>query len=55
MLYCEKRNAYKILVGKQKIRDYLEDNDVHGMIVVLKQILKKWDVRIWIRFLWIEY
>jgi hypothetical protein len=41
-------------VGKQKIRDYFEDNDMHGMIV-LKQILKKWDVRFWIRFLWIEY
>jgi hypothetical protein len=36
----EKRNAYRLLVGKQKERDHWEDQDVDGW-AVLKWILDK--------------
>jgi hypothetical protein len=36
----EKRNAYMILVGKQKERDHWEDQDVGGR-TILKWILER--------------
>jgi hypothetical protein len=36
----ERRNAYRILVGRQKERDHWEDQDVGGWII-LKWILER--------------
>jgi hypothetical protein len=36
----EKRNAYRILVGSQKIRDHWEELDVVGL-AILKWILER--------------
>jgi hypothetical protein len=36
----EKRNAYRILVGKPEVRDHWEDLDVGGW-TILKLILKR--------------
>jgi hypothetical protein len=38
----EKRNAYRILVGKAEGRRPLEDQDVGGW-TILKWILERWD------------
>jgi hypothetical protein len=41
----EKRNAYRILVGKPEVRDHWEDLDV-GEWTILKWILDRQDVMI---------
>jgi hypothetical protein len=48
----EKRNAYRLLAGKQKERDHKEDQDVGGWII-LGWILEKWDVVMWTRLVWL--
>ena len=48
----EKRDAYKVLVGKPE-----KDNWEHfrvGRSIILNGILKKWDGRTWIGFLWLR-
>ena len=38
----ERRGAYRLLVGKPKVGNYLEDPGVDGKII-LKWIFEKWD------------
>ena len=40
--YRERRGAYRILVGRPKGRNHLEDPGVDGR-TIFKSILKKWD------------
>jgi hypothetical protein len=49
----EKRNAYKILVGKDEKRDRKEELVVNRR-TVLKQRLKKYNGRKWSGFLWLK-
>jgi hypothetical protein len=42
----EKRNAYRVLVGKLKERDHLESLRIDGRLI-LNEILKKYDDRAW--------
>jgi hypothetical protein len=48
----EKRNAYRILVGKPEERDHWEDQDV-GVWTILKWILAREDVMEWIGLIWL--
>ena len=47
----EQRNAHRLLVGKHKERDHLEDLGIDGTII-LKWILKKYDGRIQTGYMW---
>jgi hypothetical protein len=49
----EGRGAYGILVGRPEGRNYLEDPDVDGRII-LKWIFKKWDGRAWNGLIWLR-
>jgi hypothetical protein len=42
----EGRGVYRVLVGKPKERDHLEDPGIDGR-VRCRWILRKWDVRAW--------
>jgi hypothetical protein len=46
------RNVYRILVGKLKGRNCLEDLGVDGRII-LKWIIRKQGWMVWIRFIWL--
>jgi hypothetical protein len=48
----EMRNTYRILVGKLKEKDHLEDKGVDGRII-LKWILGKWSLEVWTGFIWL--
>jgi hypothetical protein len=48
----EKRNAYRILVGKQKIRDNWEEQDVCGW-TILKWILERQGGMVFIGLFWL--
>jgi len=39
-------------MANQKGKDHLGDLSVDGRMII-KQILKKWDVRLWTRFKWL--
>jgi len=47
----ENRNAYGILVGRPRGRNFLEYLSVFGRKIV-KHILKKWNRRTWTEFSW---
>ena len=47
-----RRGVYRVLVGKCKGRDKLEDPGVDGRII-LRWILSKWDVRTWTGLIWL--
>jgi hypothetical protein len=51
----EKRNAYRTLVGSQKVRDLWEDQDVGGW-TILKMDLREigWDGMVLIGLIWIR-
>jgi hypothetical protein len=49
----EKRNAYRILVGKPEGKGPVEDQDVGGW-TILKWILERSDVMVWIGFMWLR-
>jgi hypothetical protein len=46
----EIKTAYKILAGKPKEKDHLEDRNVDRRIIS-KWILRKYDVRVWTGFM----
>jgi hypothetical protein len=47
----EKRNAYRLLVGKPEGRDHWEDQDV-GRWIILGCILERWDGVMWTGLVW---
>jgi hypothetical protein len=49
----EKRNAYRRLVGKPKVRDHWEDLDVGGWTII-KWILERYDWMVWIGLIWLR-
>jgi hypothetical protein len=49
----EKRNAYKILVGKPEGKRHWEDLDVGGW-TILKLILERQDAMVWIGLIWLR-
>jgi hypothetical protein len=49
----EKRNAYKLLVGKPEGKSHQEDQDVGGRII-LGWILERWDGVMWIGLVWLR-
>jgi len=42
----KKRGVFRVLVGKPKVREHLEDPGVDGRII-LRWIFKKGNVRVW--------
>jgi len=49
----ERRNAYRVLVGKPEGRDYLGDADIGGKII-LKWTFGKWYVGVWTGSNWLR-
>jgi hypothetical protein len=49
----ERRNAYRILVGKPEGKSYYEDLDV-GVRMILKWILKRYDEVVWTGLIWLR-
>jgi hypothetical protein len=49
----EKRNAYRVLVGKPEERDHWEDQDVGGW-TISKWILERMDEMLRIRLIWLR-
>jgi hypothetical protein len=49
----EKRNAYRLLVGKPEGKNHEEDQDVGGWII-LGWILERWDGVMWTGFVWLR-
>jgi hypothetical protein len=49
----ENISVYKVFVGKVEQRDYLEDIDMDGNIL-LEWILKEQDCRAWIGLIWLR-
>jgi hypothetical protein len=49
----EKRDVYRILVGKTDGQNHLEDLGVDG-IIILKRIFKKWAGATWTRLIWLS-
>jgi hypothetical protein len=49
----EKRNAYRLLVGKPEERDHYEDQDVGGWII-LGYILERRDGVMWTGLVWLR-
>ena len=45
------RNVYRVWLGNLNLRDHLEDVGVDESII-LKWILKKWDGRLWMIYLY---
>jgi hypothetical protein len=42
----ERRGVYRVLVGKPKGKDHLEDSGVDGRII-LRRIFRKWEGEAW--------
>jgi hypothetical protein len=49
----EKRNAYRLLVGKPEGKSHYEDKDVDGLII-LGWILERWDGVMWTGLVWLR-
>jgi hypothetical protein len=49
----EKRNAYRLLVGKPEERGHYEDRGIDGWLI-LGWILWTWDGVLWIGFVWLR-
>jgi hypothetical protein len=49
----EKRNAYRLLVGKPEERDHWEDQEIGGWII-LGWILERWDGVMWTGLVWLR-
>jgi len=49
----ERRDAYRVLVGKPEERDHLEDPGVDGRII-LRRIFRKWDAGVWTGSSWLR-
>jgi hypothetical protein len=49
----EKRNTYRLLVGKPEGKNHWEDQDVGGWII-LGWILERWDGVMWTGFVWLR-
>ena len=49
----EGRGVYRVLVGKPKGKNHLEDPDVDGRII-LRWIFRKWDVGVWTGSSWLR-
>jgi hypothetical protein len=52
-MHVKIRNLYKILVGKLKETDHLEDQGVDGRII-LEWILGKYGGRLWTGCMWLR-
>jgi hypothetical protein len=48
----EKRNMYRLLVGTQRERECLEDQDICGWII-LGWILERWNEVVWTELVWL--
>jgi hypothetical protein len=49
----EKRNAYRLLVGKPEGSNHWEDQDVDGRII-LELILERWVGVMWTGLIWLR-
>ena len=49
----ERRGVYRVLVGKPEGKNYLEDPEVDGRII-LRWIFRKWDVGVWTGSSWLR-
>jgi hypothetical protein len=49
----ERRDAYRVLVGKPEGRDHLEEPGVDGRIILI-WIFMKWDVGAWTGSFWLR-
>jgi len=49
----EGRGVYVVLVRKPRVKDHLGDPDADG-IIILRWIIRKWDVGSWIGSIWLR-
>jgi len=49
----ENRGVYRVLVGKPEGKNHLEDQGLHGRIL-LNWIFRKWNVGVWIGSSWLR-
>ena len=49
----ERRDVYRILVGKPEGKSHLEDPGVDGRII-LRWNFRKWDVEVWTGSIWLR-
>jgi hypothetical protein len=49
----ERRDVYRVLVGKLEGKKHLEDQGVDGSII-LGLIFRKWDVELWTGSMWLS-
>jgi hypothetical protein len=49
----DSRGLYRVLMGKKRERDHLEDPGVDGRII-LRWIFRKWDVGAWTGLIWLR-
>jgi len=49
----ERRDVYRVLVGKPEGKNHVEDPGVDGRII-LRWIFRKWNVRVWTGLMWLR-
>jgi hypothetical protein len=49
----ERRDAYKVLVGKPEEKRPFGRSKIDGSII-LRRIFRKWDVGLWTRLIWLR-
>jgi len=49
----ERREVYRVLVGKLRVREHLGDPGIDGRII-LRWIFRKWDVGVWTGLSWLR-
>jgi len=51
--YGDKRDLYRVLMGKLRERDHLGKPGIDGRII-LRWIFRKWDVGTWTGLIWLR-
>jgi hypothetical protein len=49
-----RRGVYRVLEGNLRERDNLGDPGVDGIIIIIRWIFRKWDVKMWTGSSWLR-